>query len=539
MDKTLKARGIVRWLLTGIASTAVLTSVAAGVAAPSAAAWSGFPPRTNSTWAYDPSGAGQWLPTLIAYGKQATPGHELDQIYSYGTDLECGEMEHCSDENFESYYGWHNGTPFAGTLSTAAYYNAFNPAPAGGSGSSQEPVTISPIIDGRTDAGGYLQGFDSISQATAQHFADMVAGQVCSDVRAAGVQFDIEPFNVASPIGGQYAFFMEIAKDFAGDGPSPLGCVDPQHPHGRYFSFFTFANAIESGTVEATNVDNILNTYHNGYIIDSLYDLGGNPAGYLNDPTTYAGLAENEARSMVKSADEQSIKYAFAIPAAASAHEYTSCSGACNAAPNGMTGAPMLGYTKAAVAAIKGTGSPQNPLFIGTDVWGFADHETAGSTTIFPASAQPETLNWLADNLPGAPAESGSNPPGGGGGGGGNDGGGNGNDGGHTNQPGGPNNQVKAAPAKPEVKLKRKGHGKKATYTFTIKDKTAGVKYVCRLDKSRFANCRSPKRYKAMKAGKHTFAVQAVAQDGQRSAVKKLVFKVKKTKKVDSKASMR
>jgi hypothetical protein len=365
----------------------------------------GVLPIANGTWAYDGSAAGTWSPVISAYNNIATAGHKLTELFSYATDMEMycpsNNPAECTPADLQSYYT----AKSSGFASTLAYYSDLTLAPGIASGSTAEKISLSPIIDGRTDTGGYLIGFDQLSQSLAQTYADQVAAQVCADPRVDGIQFDIEPFDVSTK-NGQYYFYMQIAKDFAGEHTGstttdPYACVGAGHPQGRYFSVFTFAASIQPGTTSATDVAAFTSAYHNGYVIDSLYDLGSNPAGSLNDLPTYQTLVTQEADNMKTWAHSQSIPYAFGIPAAASAHEYTTCTGTCVVGANGTTGNPMLSYAQEAVAAINGSGATSDGFFLGTDIWDLGGSTSTGGANLTPDPANADVLNYLATNLPG------------------------------------------------------------------------------------------------------------------------------------------
>ena len=53
----------------------------------------------------------------------------------------------------------------------------------------------------------------------------------------------------------------------------------------------------------------------------------------------------------------------------------------------------------------------------------------------------------------------------------------------------------------------------------------AGAKFECKLDNARWAKCSSPKTYKKLKVGKHTFRVRAIAS-GRTGAVATFKFTV-------------
>jgi hypothetical protein len=374
-------------------------------AAPSQHRPAAFPPKTNSAWVYDTTSPGTWVDAIRQYNRQATAGHELNEVYSYATDMEmyCPDNDgtQCAATDLYSFYepggsGWDR---------TRAYDQAFN-------GSDPSAMIISPIIDGRTDPQGYLQGFNELSPELAATFADKVAAQVCADPLVDGIQFDLEPFNVTSK-NGQYHFYLQLAKNFAGQhhgdqAADPYGCVDKAHPRGRFFSVFTFAASIRPGTASAANVRDILNTYRNGYFMDSLYDLSDARAGTLNGIASYRTAVQQEATQTKRWANRLHIKYGFGIPASASAHEFTTCTetegavGSCVPDSTGATGYPMIDYTTAAVNAIERSGAPHDPRYIGTAIWDFGDHVSWNGLNFGPVPAPADVLGYLAGHLPGS-----------------------------------------------------------------------------------------------------------------------------------------
>ena len=364
-----------------------------------------FPPKANSAWVYDTGAPGTWVDAIARYNRQATPGHELNEIYSYATDMEmyCPDNDgaRCTADDLYSFYTPGGGGP----ARTDAYFQAFD-------ASSPGSMIISPIIDGRTDPGGYLQGFNELSPQLAAGFADKVAAQVCADPHVDGIQFDLEPFDVTSK-NGQYHFYLQLAKDFAGQhagpgAPDPYSCVDAGHPRGRFFSVFTFSASIRPGSASAANVQDILNTYRNGYFMDSLYDLSDAPAGTLSGIASYRAAVRREATDTKQWANRLHIKYGYGIPASASAHEFTTCTATAGAAGDcvpdatGATGYPMIDYTVAAVAAIEGSGAPRDPRYIGTAIWDFGDHVSWNGLDFGPVPAPADVLGYLATHLPGS-----------------------------------------------------------------------------------------------------------------------------------------
>ena len=74
---------------------------------------------------------------------------------------------------------------------------------------------------------------------------------------------------------------------------------------------------------------------------------------------------------------------------------------------------------------------------------------------------------------------------------------------------------------KPKVTIKKapKAKSTNTTAKFVFSANEAGSKFKCKLDKKAFANCQSPKTYKKLKPGKHTFKVKATDAAGNVSAV--------------------
>jgi hypothetical protein len=73
---------------------------------------------------------------------------------------------------------------------------------------------------------------------------------------------------------------------------------------------------------------------------------------------------------------------------------------------------------------------------------------------------------------------------------------------------------------------------KKRKVTFKFGSDEKGSTFLCKLDKKKFAKCKSPKTYKGLKPGRHKFQVKAVDPQGKpdpSAAVK--TFKIKKGKK--------
>ena len=92
------------------------------------------------------------------------------------------------------------------------------------------------------------------------------------------------------------------------------------HPDGRFFSVFTYANKVNQ------TLATLFNQYHNGYVIDALYDLQDPNAEYAGvvstKPDLYKTFAAAEISSMINKAKNYHVKFQFGIPVAASVHEF-------------------------------------------------------------------------------------------------------------------------------------------------------------------------------------------------------------------------
>jgi hypothetical protein len=85
-----------------------------------------------------------------------------------------------------------------------------------------------------------------------------------------------------------------------------------------------------------------------------------------------------------------------------------------------------------------------------------------------------------------------------------------------------------AAGAPPDTslsaRLKKKKH--KATFTFGSPDTSATFR--CKLDKAALAACTSPKTYKKLRKGRHTFMVEAMNAAGPDPSPATFSFKLKR-----------
>ena len=361
----------------------------------------GFPPRGNGTWVYDatfpqgPDGEpyvspGLWREPIAAYNAQAQDGHRLDQVFSYGGDLEmeCRGGSDCTSNTMHVYYypptsqstrRSFEETGSSGFASTQAYAK------------TGADVVVIPTFDGRFDAGGYLQEFETLSESQARTYADIFARTVCADPAVPGVQLDLEPFDINDP--AQFWFYDQVALNLAGENEAlePIfGCRSEAYPQGRFFSVFTFANQI------TPELGEVFTRHGNGYVIISLYDLGPGGATVASAPEDYRGYVANEiARTVSNSAAASDVPFQLAIPAAASTKEFERYRGT-------PTGYSQREYVEEALGAIDASGVRTNPQFLGTAVWGWSRFMAwpPHTNNVFePGSPQADVLSVLGDRL--------------------------------------------------------------------------------------------------------------------------------------------
>ena len=382
----------------GLALSAALAAVAL-CAASAASAEPAFPPRANSAWVYDPQlrntpdkhlRPGHFTQALESLNANIRSGHQVSRLYIYAGDMEMycpgKQPDRCSKDDFHIYYAHGNGGSH--NPSVSAYARA---------GKHGEAPRIVPVIDGTVTQGGTLPGFNKLSRDQAAAFADLVARRVCAAPGVAGVQFDLEPFDVSSK-NGQYYFYRRIAENFAS---RDFGCVDDAHPQGRSFSIFTTANRLDPDSAGGRNLRDIMHTASNGYVIDALYDLTSARPGQRTPIDKYRRVVKHEVQRMHKSASALDIKYQYAVPTAASVHEFARCQGPeCRAQPaSADNDNDQLAYVKAAFEAIKGVDARQDRRFLGIALWAWSPSVTHGDTRFHPAQPPEAVRRYLSANL--------------------------------------------------------------------------------------------------------------------------------------------
>ena len=398
MSKKLEIQRAARRLARRRAA-ALSAALAAGAlcAASAAATEQAFPPRANSAWVYDPQPRnapdkrlqpGHFTRALESLNANVRSGRRVSRLYIYAGDMEMycpgKQPERCGKDDFHIYYAHGNGSSH--NPSVSAYAQA---------GKGDDAPRIVPVIDGTVTDGGTLPGFNKLSSGQAAAFADLVAQRVCADPGVAGVQFDLEPFDVSSK-NGQYHFYRRIAKNFAS---RDFGCVDDAHPQGRSFSIFTTANRLDPDSAGGRNLQDIMHTAGNGYVIDALYDLTSAPAGQRTPIDKYRRVVKHEVQRMHKSASTLDIKYQYAVPTAASVHEFARCQGPkCRAQPTSADN-DQLAYVKAAFEAINGVDARKDRRFLGIALWAWSPSVTHGDTRFHPAQPPEAVRRYLTQNL--------------------------------------------------------------------------------------------------------------------------------------------
>lgn len=329
---------------------------------------------------------GLFIGQINEYNRAASKEHRITQLFIYAGDMEMYCLgsggsrsdKPCKPDDLMIFYG-------NGSRSTKAYSESINTA--------ENPVDIVAVVDGRVDTKGkndYLHSLNTLSYKDAIIYADKVARLFCNDSRVSGVQFDIEPFDMNQK--GQYYFFQQIAKDFAGknhstaDDRNTIHCVDGDHPKGRYFSVFTNSYHIDA------QVGQVLNQYQNGYVIDALYDLGSHDKGVATPPEEYRRLVNIEMIKILSIANQYHVKFQLAIPVAATEHEFESRAGH-------LSGYHQLDYIKAAFSAMNEKKVRENANFLGVVTWVFEERMMLGGHEYTPSKPDEKTGSYLMKNL--------------------------------------------------------------------------------------------------------------------------------------------
>jgi hypothetical protein len=324
---------------------------------------------------------GLYANELLEYNAYAGESHSINRLYSYGGDMEMychgsggsDKKTPCTVDKMHVFYG-------NGAKSTKTYFDLFSQAGV--------QVEMMPVIDGVVNATGandYLSALNTLDQASASRYADKVAALFCQNDNVAGVQFDLEPFDADQP--GQAYFFEQIAKDFAGEqkeGVSdPYHCVNSRYPTGRMFSVFTVARKVNAKTAA------ILNQYHNGYIVDPLYDLSSPAKGQAISPDEYGRYAAREINAMVQKANDYHVAFQFAIPVAATHHEFESRDGS-------ASGYQQIDYVRAAIVAMDAVNARSSRNYKGIALWTFIERLDLRNPGYTPTKPSATMKSYLA-----------------------------------------------------------------------------------------------------------------------------------------------
>lgn len=371
-----------------------------------------FPPRTNAAWVYDPPSiegrqrpvkAGYFVEVLNHYNAQASAGARIGLLYVYGGDMEISgprrQVTRCQLRDFRLNYSdaaQHDVRRAARSITNASV-NAYASRLVR---SFESPrLLLSPVIDGTISEAGSLSGFDELTRHQAQVFADEVASRVCADPAVDGIQFDLEPFNVTRR-AGQYHFYKRISQNFAA---RRCGCVDALHPYGRFFSIFTTPNRLRPRSASARHIHQIMRVAGNGYLIASLYDLEGTPAGQQTHLPAYRRQVQRETQRMRQWADGLGVKYQFAVPASASVHEYGACRGQrcqpSQSVPSNDPETTQLAYLKAAMEAIRASGALDDTLYLGVALWAWSTDIRRDRMQFLPAEPSNAAKRYIINHL--------------------------------------------------------------------------------------------------------------------------------------------
>ena len=372
--------------------------------------WSGDLPDGTITVKKNHIKPGLFRDAITEHNNKAT-GFPITQPFSYGGDIEMycrgsggsATSDPCNSDGLLITFpgsdlmkdGVYKGDHFVGLKSFKSYLDI----------PKVEQNII--VIDGRLDniklgEYDYLDYLNTLDKDDANLFADIISKAICDQDRLDGVQFDVEPFSFTGKGGsvtgpGQKYLYTQIAKNFAGwnghdddvtginPDPStdPLGCVSENHPNGRIFSVFTFAKFITD------EVKEVFLRYGNGYIVDSLYDLGPLPGGQLNSIDDFKKYAAQE----IEDIKATGLPYQFAIPLAASAHEFETKN---VNPPIGIGEGNQIEYVKAVMELINPKAlKAEDPNFKGINIWSWNQKMFWHGDEYTPASPPQDALDFL------------------------------------------------------------------------------------------------------------------------------------------------
>lgn len=422
---------------------------------------------------------------LPCYYENYTPGQPTGNDTINCTDP--GYLTKSGNPIFGAVFSY--GTPSSNAQAIVHYYqNKLSSLK-----NTQKPMLIG-IVDGRIDD-GYLQQFDQLSSTAISDLANLIANGtasepapqpssqaegICQSTALSGIQLDIEPVDVNPGDTNYHPNETPFFEDIATDLQNCKGSNSTSNP--KIMSIFAFAEGLGTFTTTTSNGSTTMTVTPsplaqqlaqdgNVYIVDSLYDLtisnqqsepilpgqtGGSPSLdttvptslSTKDPNNYQTRVQQEVNHMialsmaVHNANTPYLPFKFAIPAAASTHEFESAywrspmnaqiDGAATAGANAGgttlinfsgTNTPaqtsQLAYVIAALSAIN-TGLLDNPsvksAFKGIDLWGFAPamewspnpiirgddngdfHQGHDYAFFYPASPSARVLNFLATN---------------------------------------------------------------------------------------------------------------------------------------------
>lgn len=285
---------------------------------------------------------------------------KITTVYPYGGDLEVdANGQHC-------YYS--AGVPASGAAgaSTTLAYSRIVPR-------------VMPIIDGNVN-GPYLNGFNTMSAADARAFADLVAQTVCADPHADGVCFDLEPFDWSQV--GQRSFYEHVIRNLTSHR---FGAICDGRPQGMSVAIFCGPNVANN---DGRELSGLLRLVKRGYLVVALYDLASAAAGVQTSVADYTRQAGHAVARVAKWAARYGIPVQFALPFAASVHEFVATSQGRATPVSSMTAylAPALNSLKAIPATMPNRGIA---------IWGWTPKVQHGETEFYPATPDIDALDLL------------------------------------------------------------------------------------------------------------------------------------------------
>ena len=418
-----------------LASTVLVTSVLAALVTPPAGA---TPFRYgHAAYAYGPlhcassdcavvpsCNKAHWSSQIDDYNNEASPGSEINIVYSYGGDIEFWAGKANPDGCYAP------ASMNESVCNVSIYYDMNNQYAAHVYKGGAKVESVVALVDSRMDGweqiatyndfdgckfGNFYPDLRNLSDAGLVKLANDTARlycncETCDDLD--GLQVDLEPYR--DPYKTNLNKYVAAVANNLRDETGEFGCKNDKHPEGKTVSYFTFAH---DQSLDFT--ENVLGK--NGYYVFSGYDLDPKPedGGFMyNSPDEFEDRLRKEI-TYFRPVLGKNGHFTIGLPIGASCHEYEQyvpmkgkgCGPACEPLTNNAT---MLDYVKKWMdvltdpAVTKATNGlfclREGSQFLGTSLWSFSYQMTYPPMKWFdneflPGTPPTPAMDYLKTNL--------------------------------------------------------------------------------------------------------------------------------------------